>query len=407
MSHPVRRLAAWPTDQLAAVAEEYGTPAYVIDLDRVRENLDRVREAFPDAGIHYAVKANAGAGLLDALAKAGAGAEVASAGEFERALQAGFQGEDILYTPVNPPDRDLDAVLGEGPDPLAITVDATDTIRRLAERGYDGEVSLRIHPGTGAGHSESVATGADAKFGIAIDRVTAARDLAVDHGMTVAGLHVHAGSGILDADRDEHRAVIETLASVAADLEADLDFVDVGGGFGVPYRPDEEPLDLPALAETTREALSPIEAALRVEPGRYLVADAGLLLTEVTTVKPTGDGVLAGVDAGMTDLLRPALYDAYHPVAPIGGDGDREQAQVSVVGPICESTDVLARDRTLPRPQRGDLLAIGMTGAYGVEMASQYNSRPRAPVIALEGDTVRRIRRREEVSDITTTERQA
>jgi diaminopimelate decarboxylase len=407
MSRPVRRLADWPTGQLAAVAEEYDTPVYVIDLDRVRENLERVREAFPDAGIHYAVKANAGAGVLHALAEAGAGAEVASAGEFERALQAGFEGEDVLYTPVNPPDRDLDAVLGEGPDPLAITVDATDTVRRLAERGYAGEVSLRIHPGTGAGHSESVATGADAKFGIAIDRVPAARDLAVDHGMTVAGLHVHAGSGILDADREKHRAVVATLARVAADLEADLDFVDVGGGFGVPYRPDAKPLDLVALAETTREALSTLEATLRIEPGRYLVADAGLLLTEVTTVKPTGDGVLAGVDAGMTDLLRPALYDAYHHVAPVGTDDEREQAQVSVVGPICESTDVLARDRTLPHPQRGDLLAIGMTGAYGVEMASQYNSRPRAPVVALEGDTVRRIRRREEVSDITTTERQA
>lgn len=402
---PVRRLADWSADRLSAIASEYGTPAYVIDLDRIRENVDRVRAAFPEAGIHYAVKANAGAGVLETLAATGIGAECASAGEVSRALAAGFDPESLLYTPVNPPDRDLDAVLGIDGSLRAITVGAMDTIDRLAERDFAGDIAIRIHPGTGAGHSDEVATGADAKFGIAVERVSAAVERATAAGMTVVGLHAHAGSGILDeSDRESHRDVLETLAELAADLDVDPDFVDVGGGFGVPYHQDQQPLDLEAMAESVRTALADVSATVRIEPGRYLVADAGVLLTEVNTVKPAGEGVLAGVDAGMTDLLRPALYDAFHPVRSLADAAGRATETVSVVGPICESTDVLARSRPLPAPERGDRFAVGMTGAYGIEMASQYNSRPRAPVVAVESGTTRAIRRREQLEDITAPE---
>jgi diaminopimelate decarboxylase len=401
----VRRVADWPAERLEAVADEYETPAYVIDLDRIRQNLDRVQSAFPEAAIHYAVKANAGSAVLETLATAGIGAECASAGEFERAVAAGFPTGRILYTPVNPPKRDLDSVLEYESDPLAITVGALDTVRRLADRDFAGDIAIRIHPGTGAGHSDSVATGADRKFGIAIDRVDQAVDLATEHGMTVVGVHAHAGSGILNPeDVRSHREVVETIAKIGTDLDQDIDFVDVGGGFGVPYRPAGEPLDLATLADSTRDALDSMSETLRIEPGRYLVADAGLLLTRVNTVKPAGEGVIAGVDAGMTDLLRPALYDASHPVAPVGSVTGREEQSVSVVGPICESTDVLAQNRRLPAPERGDLMAIGLTGAYGIEMASQYNSRPRPPVIAFDGATSREIRRREQFEDITAQE---
>lgn len=398
-------MADWPAERLEAVADEQETPVYVIDLDRIRENLGRVQSAFPKADIHYAVKANSGSAVLETFATAGVGAECASAGEFERAVAAGFPTERILYTPVNPPQRDLDTVLEYETEPLAITVGALDTVRRLADRGFTGDVAIRIHPGTGAGHSDSVATGADRKFGIGIDRVEKAVELVTERGMTVVGVHAHAGSGILNPeDVSSHREVVETVAQVVNDLDQDVDFVDVGGGFGVPYRPEGDPLDLAALADSTRDALDSVSGTLRIEPGRYLVADAGLLLTRVNTVKPAGEELLAGVDAGMTDLLRPALYDAYHPVAPVGSMTDREKRSVSVVGPICESTDVLATNRRLPAPERGDLLAIGMTGAYGIEMASQYNSRPRPPVVAFEETTSREIRRREQLEDITAPE---
>ncbi|MFW6383926.1 MAG: diaminopimelate decarboxylase [Halodesulfurarchaeum sp.] len=404
MNPEVRRVIEWPTERLEAVAADVGTPAYVIDLDRIRENLKRFRSSFPGAGIHYAVKANAGAAVLETLAEAGIGAEAASAGEFQRAVAAGFSPADLLYTPVNPPARDLDAVLASDGEPLAITVGSMDTIERLADRGYRGRVSIRIHPGTGAGHGEDVATGADVAFGIPRDRVEPAVESAEDAAMDVFGLHAHAGSGMLDGDLPAHREVVEQLAAVAGDLDRSLDFVDVGGGFGVPYRFTEEPLDLEAAAAATREALAGVDADLRVEPGRYLVADAGVLLTRVNTIKPAGDGIIAGVDAGMTDLLRPALYDAYHPIAQVGPSGTRDGALVTVVGPICESTDVLAERRQLPRPRRGDLLAVGMTGAYGIEMASQYNSRPRAPVVALDGDDTSTVRRRERIADLTRAE---
>jgi diaminopimelate decarboxylase len=405
MTPAVRRVIDWPTERLEAVAEDAGTPAYVIDLDRIRENLARVRAAFSDAGIHYAIKANAGAAVLQTLADAGIGAEAASAGEFQRALAAGFDPAALLYTPVNPPARDLDAVLSSAADPLAITAGSIDTIERLAARGYEGDVSLRIHPETGAGHGEDVATGADAAFGVALDRVDRAVETVETGGMDLVGLHAHAGSGMLDGDLPAHRDVVERLAAVAEDLDDTLDFVDVGGGFGVPYRFSETPLDLEAVAAATREALAGVDADLLIEPGRYLVADAGLLLTRVNTIKPVAEGeVIAGVDAGMTDLLRPALYDAHHPIAQVGPKGTREGALVTVKGPICESTDVLAERRELPRPRRGDLLAVGMTGAYGIEMASQYNSRPRAPVVALEGGAARTVRRREAVEDVTRPE---
>ncbi|MGM0371354.1 MAG: diaminopimelate decarboxylase [Halobacteriota archaeon] len=400
----VRRLDDWDRDSLEEIAETHGTPAYVIDLDRVRENLDRLQTAFPNAKLLYAVKANAGRAVLQTLAAAGVGAECASIGEVSRALEAGFHPTDIQYTPVNAPARDLDGLLIDGGGTITITVDAMDTIDRLAARGFAGDIAIRIHPGTGAGHSDAVATGADAKFGIPVDRVPEAVAAATEQGLDVVGLHAHAGSGILDDGLAAHRAVVETIASVATDLDTDLEFVDVGGGFGVPYRPDEEPLDLDAIATATREALAGVDAELRIEPGRYLVADAGVLLTRVNTVKPAGDGVLAGVDAGMTDLLRPALYDAYHPVKSLTGDQARETKTVTVVGPICESTDVLARDRRLPKPERRELYAVGFTGAYGIEMASQYNSRPRAPVIAMEDGSTELIRRRETVGDVIDSE---
>jgi diaminopimelate decarboxylase len=402
----VRRLSDWSVVGLRDLAAEYGTPLYVQDLDRVAQNYDRLTAAFPDADVHYAVKANAGRSVLEALREMGAGAECASAGEVHRALDAGFAPADIHYTAVNPPSQDLDYVLDAAPD-ATFVVGATDTIERLADRGFDGRLAVRVHPKVGAGHSEDVATGADAKFGIPYERAVDALRDAVARGFDVVGIHAHVGSGMLDdADVEAHREVVERLAAVAREAPADLEFVDVGGGFGVPYHPDQAPLDLQAVADATREELADVDADLVVEPGRFLVADAGVLLTDVNTVKATDGPMLAGVDAGMTTLLRPALYDAYHEVRSLARDAsDRPERSVTVVGPICESTDVLAENRRLPRPERGDLLAVGNAGAYGIEMASQYNSRPRPAVVAVADVDNRLARERDSLSDLTTPER--
>ncbi|GAB3410800.1 diaminopimelate decarboxylase [Haloparvum alkalitolerans] len=445
----VRRVADWDADRLRDLATTHDTPLYAIDLDRVRENCARLRAAFPDADVRYAVKAHTGRAVLETVREAGLDAECASAGELHRALAAGFAGDRLHYTAVNPPARDLDYVVDEAwtdnPD-LTVTAGAVDTLDRLAERGYDGRVCVRVNPGVGAGHHEKVRTGANAKFGVPYDRAAeVVRDAA--ERFEIVGIHAHAGSGIDPSQLDSHRELVSRMGELARTLTApseddadgtgdaaapvDLEYVDVGGGFGVPYEEDAPALDLDAVADATRDALGEVSrggsddaepAGLAVEPGRYVVADAGVLLTRVNTVKPTPETVVAGVDAGMTDLLRPAMYDAYHPIRNLG-DGsstatgaeptNRETVGVTVAGPICESADVFCENRPLPDPERGDLLAVGIAGAYGYEMASQYNSRPRpAEVAVAAGDAsggdadgaARVVRRRETLADLTEVE---
>ena len=404
----VRRLADWSASDLRGLAAEYGTPLYVQDLDRVRENYDRLAAAFPDANVHYAVKANAGRAVLEALREAGAGAECASAGEVHRALDAGYGADEIHYTAVNPPERDLDYVLDAAPD-ATFVVGARDTVDRLEERGFDGRLRLRINPGVGAGHHEKVVTGGHPKFGVGLDR---APDLAarVDDSFDFVGIHAHAGSGISGDDLVDHRELVRRMGDLARGLEADgvpVETVDVGGGFGVPYREDAPALDLDAVAEATREALGEIDGQLAIEPGRYVVADAGVLLTRVNTVKEAPEMIVAGVDAGMTTLLRPAMYDAYHAIRNFGaetGTIERESVGVTVAGPVCETADLLCENRPLPRPARGDLLAVGNAGAYGYEMASTYNSRPRPAEVTPDGKTLRRAETLADVSRLDAPE---
>ena len=420
---PIRRLDDWDADGLVALAEEYDTPLYVVDLERVRENCDRLREAFPGADVRYAIKAHTGRSVLETVRRAGLDAECASAGEVQRALAAGFPGDRLHYTAVNPPARDLDVVADawrDHPD-LTVTVGAADTLDRLEERGFDGRICLRVNPRIGAGHHEKVRTGGDAKFGVPLSR---AAETAIDAAarFDLVGLHAHAGSGIAGEDLADHRELVGRMGKLARTVANQLDeegcpgleYVDVGGGFGVPYREDEPPLDLAAVAAATRDALGSVPgrngdaARLAIEPGRYVVADAGVLLTRVNTVKPTAETTIVGVDAGMTDLLRPALYDAYHPIANLSVDQGQEAIPATVAGPICESADVFCDNRPLTRPERGDVLAVGIAGAYGYEMASQYNSRPRPAEVAVDGADAtdpRLVRHRETVEDLTRVER--
>jgi diaminopimelate decarboxylase len=407
-SPPVRRLADWDAERLRKLADEHGTPLYVQDFERVRENYARMASAFPDADVRYAAKANTSRAVLRTLVDAGAGIECASAGEVERALAAGCPAGRVQYTAVNPPGEDLDYAVStarERPG-LTITVGARDTIDRLEERGFDGRLCLRVNPGIGAGHHEKVSTGADAKFGVPYDRAVETLADAAERGFDVVGIHAHAGSGISGEALDSHRELVSRMGELARDSPVDLEFVDVGGGFGVPYRPEEPPLDLASVARATREALGEVGATLAVEPGRYLVADAGVLLTRVNTVKPVGDDVAVGIDAGMTHLARPAIYDAHHEMRSLAPDAEgRERITATVAGPICESGDTFGA-HGLPAPERGDLLAVGNAGAYGYEMASQYNSRPRPATVVVDGDRSALERRRETVADITRLERE-
>lgn len=403
MSSPVRRLSEWDGSRLERLARYHGTPLYVQDLERVRANYERLSESFPESDVLYAAKANTAKAVLKTLAKAGAGIECASAGEVERALTAGCAPENVQYTAVNPPSEDLDYAVSVAQDhpELTINVGARDTIDRLEEREFYGRLCLRVNPGVGAGHHEKVSTGANAKFGIPISRAPTVLEEASENGFDVVGIHAHAGSGISGEDLGAHRELVSRMGKLAREVELDLEFVDIGGGFGVPYHPGQKPLDLDAVAEATREALGEVDATLTVEPGRYLVADAGVLLARINTVKPVSDELIVGIDAGMSTLARPALYDAHHEIKSVEAAVEkRSTTKATVTGPICESGDVFGT-YDLPAPERGDLLAIGNAGAYGYEMASQYNSRPRPATVVIDGENSAVDRRRETVSDVT------
>ena len=406
---PIRRLADWDAASLRDLAAEYGTPLYVLDQQRVRENVANLQAAFHDEEISYAVKANTVGATLETVEDTGVDAECASAGEAQRAVDAGF--DRVRYTAVNPPAEDLDHVVAlaeDRPDlDLIVTIGAADTLDALDERGYTGPLAIRVNPGVGAGHHAKVTTGDAPKFGVPADRVAELANEIVDRGYDLVGLHAHAGSGIHgEDDLAAHRELVSRMGDLTRDLDHDLAFLNVGGGLGVPYHPEEDPLDLAAVAAATREAAGTLDAQLGIEPGRYVVADAGVLLTTVNTVKPTPETTVVGVDSGMTTLLRPAMYDAYHEIRSLAPDADeRETTTAMVAGPICETADVLGRNRDLPDLERGDLLAIGNAGAYGYEMANTYNSRPRPAVVSLDGTGETRLAvERETLSDLTRLE---
>ncbi len=411
MSHdspPVRRLADWDHERLGRLAAEHGTPLYVVDLDRVAENYERFASAFPDAHVMYAAKAHTGGAVLSKLLETGADIECAAAGELQRAVEAGADPNTLQYTAVNPPDGDLDYAVDLAADNpgLTITGGARDTFDRLEARGYDGRVAIRINPGIGTGHHEKVATGKDAKFGIPYDEVPeVAADIA--ERFDLVGIHAHAGSGVLHDDLDDHCRAIAKVAEMGRTVETEvepLEFVDFGGGFGVPYREDEEPLDMQVVGEKVREAVGDLDAGTKLEPGRYVVADAECILTEVNTVKETPAATVVGVDASLATLIRPAMFDSYHPIRNVTAP-DREAEPVAVGGPCCTSADVFCTDRPIARPEREDLLAIGNAGAYGYELANQFHSQPRPAEVAIEGGETRVVRERETMADVTSVER--
>jgi diaminopimelate decarboxylase len=407
-SPPVRRLADWPHDLLERLADEHGTPLYVLDTDRVRENYGRFSAAFPDAHVMYAAKAHTGQAVLSTLLDAGADIECAARGELQRAIEAGADPNTLQYTAVNPPKADVEYAtqLGEDHPGLTVTAGARDTFDRLEAHGYDGRVAIRVNPGIGTGHHEKVATGKDAKFGIPAKQVpTLAADIA--DRFDLVGLHAHVGSGVLQGDLDDHCTAIERVANIARETMRDasvgLEFLDIGGGFGVPYREDEPPLDMSEVGERVREAVGNLDVQLALEPGRYVVADAECILTRVNTIKETDAAMVVGVDASLATLIRPAMFDSYHPIRNVTAP-DRAPEPVSVGGPCCTSADVFCTDRPIARPERTDLLAIGNTGAYGYELANQFHSQPRPAEVAIEAGETRVVRRRETLDDVTRVE---
>jgi diaminopimelate decarboxylase len=394
---------------LAAIAEEaaraYGTPLYVYDEDVLRARCRFLREALPIEGIEllYAMKANGNPELLKIIRDEGLGADAVSIGEVLLARKCGFPRERISYNGNNVDDDELRAVAAQG---VSICVDALSQLARLARLGHRGSAALRLNPDVGAGHHEHVITGGpDAKFGIAPHEIDEALALARSTGIAIDGLQQHIGSGILEAD--VFLLAVDAMLDSAARVP-DLRYVDFGGGLGVPMRQGEHPFDLAAFAGALAPRVARFRArfrhdvAVRFEPGRFVVAECGTLLVRVTAIKATARHVFVGTDSGFNHLVRPMLYGAHHEIENLTHPGAPPEV-VRVAGNICESGDLFAVDRPVPRPEEGDLLAIRNTGAYGWSMASPYNQRPRPAEVLYQGASHRLIRRRETFADLGAT----
>jgi diaminopimelate decarboxylase len=392
-----------PAERLVA---EHGTPLYVYSRNGILERYRAFTGAFAalDPLIAYSVKANGNLAVLRLLAGAGAGADIVSGGELFRARHAGMPADRILFSGVGKTVTELAAALDAGI--YAFNVESEGELRTLAELAVTmrtvAPIALRVNPDvetrtphhyTSTGHKAT-------KFGIPYeDAEQLYRTAASLPGIRVRGIDVHIGSQILDVE--PYCLAVSRVLELVQRLRAggiELEFIDVGGGFGVSYdeSDDPEPADFAA-------GLVPLLAGsgLRVvfEPGRFIVGPAGVLLTRVLYVKKMSGKVFVITDAGMNDLLRPSHYSSYHRVDPALRQG-REAVHMDVVGPICESGDFLALDRAIPRVEPGELLAVSTTGAYGFSMASTYNARPRPAEVLVDGMEHQLIRRRESYDDL-------
>jgi len=400
---------------VADLAEEFGTPTYVYDVALIKQ---RIADLAPFDVIRYAQKANSNLAVLDLCRRSGVLVDAVSAGEVYRAFAAGYsaKGEPppIVYTSDIFDRESLDCVVDQG---IAVNCGSTDMIDQYGERTGGGELTLRFNPGFGHGHSKKTNTGGEhSKHGIWHEEVEECRRRTERHNLKITGVHVHIGSG---ADLAHLAQVTDAVEKLAVQVGDTVHTVSSGGGLPVPYREGDPVMDVGAyfeLWDATRKRLEdrfghPVR--IEIEPGRYLVAEAGYLIAEVRAVKRQGNNPFILVDAGFNVLSRPVMYGAYHPMslAP-AGDPDRVDADVIVGGPLCESGDIftqeeggVVRTQTLPEARVGDLLIIECAGAYGFVMSSNYNSKPQPAEVMISQGKSCLIRDRQTNADLVRGER--
>jgi diaminopimelate decarboxylase len=414
------RHGAWTCDgvPLGDIARSAGTPAYVYSAALVRARYARLAAAIAGCrhSIHYALKANSTLGLVRLIQGLGASADANSVGEIEVALAAGFRADQTVFTGVGKSPAEIARAVGLGLK--AINAESRGELERIdaesQRQGRRTRVALRVNPDVDARSHPHISTGMKRnKFGVPIDEARALLgEMARRPGLHVTGIHVHVGSQITTLEPLSRAA--ERMVDLAAALRADglvLEHLDLGGGLGISYDGGPEP-DVDAYARVVTAAARAADLSLIVEPGRWLVGNAGALLAEIIDTKPAPDETGAPgrpgrqfvvLDAGMTDLLRPALYGAVHRIVRVE-PGTGPAVPCDVVGPVCESSDAFLGDRTLVQPEVGALVAILDAGAYGAAMGSNYNRRALAPEVLVDGGAWRVIRRRQTVEDMVRLE---
>jgi diaminopimelate decarboxylase len=366
----------FPATKLEQIAQQFNTPVYIYNQRRVRENVRRLKSLFPSLPVEwlYAVKANDNPHILKTISEEGVGFDVVS---LEEALLASHfaSGRKVLYTENNMSDEEMESA--EELD-ITLNIGSINRLKTLCERGNISSCSIRVKPDVGDGHHSKVITGQkDSKFGIRMDHVAEAVKMAKELGVSVVGIHAHIGSGIQKPEN--LKEAMEILLNVAKDVP-ELEFVNFGGGIPIPYREKETVFDVFEFEELATPVMIRFlenhpDITFLFEPGRYIVGDAGLLLTEVTDVKDQGDTTYIGTNTGFNHLLRPILYEAFHQPVNISKLEAEVNESYQVVGNICESGDILVKKIDLPCTEIGDLMAFCDAGAYGMTMASQYNRR--------------------------------
>ena len=378
--------------RLLELAREYGTPLFVYDADLVRERYRDLYRFIPYPGleIHYAMKANYQPGILEALRDEGCGIDAVSPAEVELALRIGFPKEKIIYTANNMTDAEFERVFATG---VTINLGSLSRLAKLAKAHPGARVCLRFNPDVCDGDSANTMTGGDlTKFGILLDAVDEVRRIVKAGDLHVIGLHSHTGSGLQKAE-SVYRSMLNLMAAATKENFPELEFMDFGGGFKVPYKPDEPRIDYVAMgaeiARLFKEHCAKYGKDLKLlfEPGKYLAAECGYLLTEVNTIKHNRTRVIAGCDSGFPQLIRPVLYGAYHRIFNLGNPDGPERCY-DVCGNICETGDRFAEQRMLPEIREYDILAIANAGAYCYSMGGVYNLRTMPAEVVVSGGTV-------------------
>ena len=395
---------------LTAIASAEGTPLYVYSAAIIADRYRAVDEAFASYphSLHYALKANSTLAIARLLRSLGAGADANSGGEIDVALRAGFIPDQIVFTGVGKTAAELAQAIDLGV--LSINAESEGEVERIEQiasgRGVRTRIALRLNPDIDAQSHPHISTGLKSnKFGMPVDAARAlCRRFAHSTGVEIVGLHIHVGSQITNLE--PLRRAAESVVALARELRdtgVAIEHIDLGGGLGVSYDGSRVP-----TAREYADALLPVvrDSGLHLvlEPGRNIIAPAGVLLSRVVDVKPQPGGKhFVILDAGMTELMRPMLYGAYHAIEPVADPGGAEML-VDVVGPLCETSDTLGKDRMLRAPAVGDLMAVRDTGAYAAVMASNYNRRPMAAEVLVENGEWRVIRRRQTIDDLLALE---
>ena len=390
--------------QFTTLAERFGTPLFVYDGDVLLQRYNDLRRfiTHPRLELHYALKANFNMGILSELRDAGCGIDAVGPGEVEYAPSLGFAPEKIIYTANNMTDAEFEKVYASG---VIMNIGELSRLRKAGMAHPGMKVCLRFKPDVVDGDSAKTMTGGElTKFGILLEDINEVLDIVRVYKLKVVGLHEHTGSGIQKPE--SFYAAMKALFSIASPANfPDLEFMDFGGGFKVPYKPDEKEIDYVTLGAGIAEMFSSFEAGfgrklkLKFEPGKFMVAQCGTLLTRVNTLKHNRKRIIAGTDSGFPQLIRPVLYDAYHQIFNYSNPGGVEEIY-DICGNICETGDRFAEQRPMPEIREGDLLGIANAGAYCYSMGGIYNLRSMPAEVVVKGGRVISLRRRASDKDL-------